>query len=110
MVAAMVGPTRSTAASSAAVASAIRSMSPNACARSGAVEGPTCRMLSATRNLASGRVLASSRLSSSLWPFAVKRPLVVMKNGARRSASSVRLKRSPSSISSPVSSRAAADW
>ena len=76
----------------------------------GATPFPMWRMDNATKNLSSGRVFAASRLASSLAPLADRAPDLVVKKSVFLSFSSVRLNRSPSSVSRPASSSACPDW
>ena len=105
---AMVRPMPSTAASCSTDAEAMASIEPNSRARSCAAVGPTCRMDSATSTRHSGRVLAASRLSSSLCAFAVRPPPLRVKKSDRSRSSAVSENRSPSSVTRPALSNATA--
>ena len=110
MDAASVGPMPSTADSSSSDADDSASTLGNARATSGATPLLMCRIDSATRNFAHGRVFAPSRLASSFLAFAFSTPALVVKKSDFARSSSVSANRSPSSSISPADSRASAAW
>ena len=101
-----VGPTPSTSASCSGVAAARARCRRRSPPRRAPPRGRCAGSTGPTRNLSSGRVLASSRLVSSLRPLADSAPDLVVKNRPVASFSSVRSKRSPSSTIRPASSSA----
>ena len=99
----MVIPTPSTAASCSGVAAAMAWREPNSPGQQpGPRSGPTCRIDSATSTRHSGRVLAASRLSSSLRALAASSPSLRRKKSARARSAAVSENRSPSSVTRPA--------
>ena len=112
---AMVGPTPSAAASSSRVGASDRSIEPNSVASARAAVGPTCRIDSATSTRHSGTCLRPARLASRRSPLAAQLAalLALLGRPGEQVASSAALARSrskmsPSSVTTPASSRACA--